>query len=572
MFGEASRRGRGTLGFALAALALSSPGCAEPADSDAMTFAATAMDGAIQETFLRWPLPPGAEAYADIDGRGMLEDVVEQAAISRRYRDNVHSKFWGRIIGSSADAESAEWLQQKFQNIGLSDIRIQRLDLPPQWFPQTYQVAVTLGTTRLELESAQPVYRTAGTPADGLELEAVYVGLGSDADFAARDVAGKAVFTYSMSGLPTRASDVLERADAHGAAAIFDVHMMPGNLRNQAYPAATSVPTFTVGNEDGFAVRELIESAPAGQPVRVTVRLDVEMVPDLETAIVWGSLPGASDETIYVIAHRDGFFDASGDNASGVASMIGLAEHYARIPQSERPRTLHFLGIDGHHNSTLGPDGRHLGDISGAGRNWMVEHREELFANTALMINAEHPSTVHTRIVRSDDGRLFPTTTYTGQEWYAGGPSRPELQRITMDAFREFGVSTNVEANPRPPGGDLGRFYTFLPGVATSDFYHFPHRWGDARDGAVDRARSHDEGVRSDHRRGQRARPERAAAARIICTRRKRRAGLLRYHRGHTGRVLAMAAPAGCGAVFRHRRAANTRRRGRAGRDLTPLP
>jgi Zn-dependent M28 family amino/carboxypeptidase len=45
----------------------------------------------------------------------------------------------------------------------------------------------------------------------------------------------------------------------------------------------------------------------------------------LKTALIWGALPGVTDETIYIMAHRDGWFDASGDNASGVASMLGLA-------------------------------------------------------------------------------------------------------------------------------------------------------------------------------------------------------------------------------------------------------
>ena len=45
--------------------------------------------------------------------------------------------------------------------------------------------------------------------------------------------------------------------------------------------------------------------------------LDIQMVPNLKTALVWGTLPGATDETIYIVAHRDGWFEASGDNAGG---------------------------------------------------------------------------------------------------------------------------------------------------------------------------------------------------------------------------------------------------------------
>jgi hypothetical protein len=56
----------------------------------------------LDEMLIRFPLPPGQEAYADIDGRRMHRDVVEQVNIARRYRDQGHPKFWGRI-GTSAD-------------------------------------------------------------------------------------------------------------------------------------------------------------------------------------------------------------------------------------------------------------------------------------------------------------------------------------------------------------------------------------------------------------------------------------------------------------------------------------
>ena len=146
------------------------------------------------ETLLRWPLPPGAEKYAAIDGKRMHRDVVAQALISRRYRDQGHPKFWGRIIGTSSDAESAEWLAGRFRAVGLSDVRIQPFDLAPQWMPQAWEVSVTVAGKTLKLESAQPNYASVPTPPGGLDLEAVYVGLGSEADYVGKDVRGKAVF------------------------------------------------------------------------------------------------------------------------------------------------------------------------------------------------------------------------------------------------------------------------------------------------------------------------------------------------------------------------------------------
>jgi len=197
----------------------------------------------------------------------MHRDVVAQALISRRYRDRVHPKFWGRIIGTSSDAESAEWLDRRFQEIGLSDVRIQSLDLGPQWMAQTWEVAVTSGGKTISLDSAQPNYASVPTPAGGLDLEAVYVGLGTEADYAGKDVKGKAVFYYTQVGLQlgTDWTALAKRADAKGAAAIFEVDLLPGNMRYQGYPSNTKGPAFTVGSGDGFAVRDMFAAAAPGQ-------------------------------------------------------------------------------------------------------------------------------------------------------------------------------------------------------------------------------------------------------------------------------------------------------------------
>ncbi len=157
---------------------------------------------------------------------------------------------------------------------------------------------------------------------------------------------------------------------------MFEVIALPGNMRNVLYPARVNIPVFALGMDDGYAIRDLIGKA-GGTPPRVHIRLDVRQVPNEKSGLVWGTLPGATDETIYVMAHRDGWFDAATDNASGVATMIGLAEHFAKIPRERRRRTLVFVGLDGHHN-----------DSGGVGRTWMADHRGELFAKTALAINA----------------------------------------------------------------------------------------------------------------------------------------------------------------------------------------
>jgi hypothetical protein len=424
-------------------------------------FSQSRIDGMLIE----FPLPKGEEKYASIDGKKMHEYVVEQAAISKRYRDAGHPKYWGRIIGTSGDAEDAEWLSGKMKALGLSDVHVQPLDLVPQWTPTNWEVTMTSGGKTISLNSAQPAYDDNALPSGGVELDAVYVGLGTEADFMGKDVKGKAVFTYSMQGL--RNEGAVKRADANGAAVIFDVSMLPGNMRYQAYPSGTKAPSLVLGDNDGIAAREMIAAAKDGPAPKVKVTLDIQHVPNLKTSLVWGTLPGATDETIYITAHKDGWFEGASDNAGGVAGMLGLAEYFAKIPQAQRRRTMVFIGLDGHHN----------GQGGAAGRRWLVENKDKLFAKTALMINDEHPATIATQT----RPRYYPgdeiawANTYMPLQWYAGGKQRPELQAIVWKAFKEFGVSAELDPSPTPPASDMGTFYRFLPGIDASEYHNYFH-------------------------------------------------------------------------------------------------
>jgi hypothetical protein len=411
------------------------------------------------------PVPSADRAYGAIDGKHLWQYVKEQAEIAEHYRDQGHPQFWGRIVGTSGDVADAQWLLDQYRKIGLTDTHSQTMDMfLPQWSAGPWTVTITSAGKTLNLTSAQPPYGTPGTDGKNLDIEAVYVGLGSEADFAGRDVRGKAVLLIrGMPGYDMGPADALKRAQDHGAAAIFSADLRGGNYSNQSYRAYTNVPTFNLGTQDGQTIRDLVGSAPAGQAPHVKIRLDVKWEADQKTFLVWGTLPGQTDETIYVIAHRDGWFDAAGDNASGVATMLGLAEYFAKVPKAQR-RTMIFIGTDGHHQVTPG----------GFGRVWLVENREKLFAKTALMINAEHTSVA---AIHGNDGATNATMPL---DWYAGGSSRPQLEKIAADAFHEFGVSVWTKPSLAPPSGDLGPFAWFLPGVvAQSNDFRYMHTNGD---------------------------------------------------------------------------------------------
>ena len=228
----------------------------------------------LDDAYLEWPLPPADKAYhGSIDGRHIHQYVSQLATIADQYRDQGH-QLWGRITGTSGDVAGQQWLIDNFKRIGLTDVHSQEFDLAPQWLAQSWDVTATGSGKTLHLETAQPVSGITGTPPECLDLEAVYAGLGSEADFAGKDVRGKAAFVFSAA-LPAMCGTTAQQRkgaskranpEEKGAAVIFDVILSPGNTKFELYPTGNKIPTFALGMGDGYAMREAIEQAPAGQP------------------------------------------------------------------------------------------------------------------------------------------------------------------------------------------------------------------------------------------------------------------------------------------------------------------
>ncbi len=424
------------------------------------------------DRFLRLPLTPGDHVYAVIDGGRIKQYVRELTGISRRYRDAGH-QYWGRLIGLESDAWTAEWMAERLRAAGATNVRIQPIDLPPQWVPQSWEVRATGGGKTLTLASAQPGRGSPGVAPR--ELEVVWAGLGTEADFAGRDVRGKAAFIYGVPvpGARTTSASLngaFQRASRRGAAVIFLVIGLPGNISSMVSvvsragdeepSSAPQVPTFTLGAADGDAVRELIEQAAPGQPPRIRVRFDVRMVAGLKTANVWGEVRGVTAEDIMLIAHRDGYFDAAGDNASGVATAIALAEYFAGLTLEKRRRTIRIVGTPGHH-----------GGGGSAGVQWMAANQRTVFPKTAYLINLEH--TAHARVELS--GTALSTVNTQGTFGWGATGSAAAIE-IASRAYDAFGIPRRPGSNSGGPGAEASRVAEFVPAatglIHAAAFYH----------------------------------------------------------------------------------------------------
>jgi hypothetical protein len=413
------------------------------------------------EMFPKWPYPAGDAPYADLDGMKIKGYINEITAISRKSRDD-GNQYWGRITGSPYDRMTTDWVAAQFKRIGL-ETRVQEFtDLPEQWWPTSWEVTA-VGAQAVPMKTAFPLYRSVGT--DGqMNLEPVWVGMGTAADFDGRDVRGKAVVAYGFPNPGGRENTALtwgivKRAEDHGAAALFIVLGFPGNVMNEPTAAGTQpparMPIFMLGNQDGTTLRQMIEQ---NQSPVIRFRLAVELRTGLKTATVWGVLPGATDENIAVMAHTDSFFEGAMDNASGMATLVALAEHYAKIPKSQRRRTMTFFTTSAHHS----PSGQN------AGIRWIHNNMKPMWSKTALLVNCEHTAQVATFLVGDT---LYGSNQVSARRWFVGGSDR--LKTIVMKDFKDYGMALFSRPEPRP-GGELGQVFMDAPSFHIIDqiVYH----------------------------------------------------------------------------------------------------
>ena len=374
-----------------------------------------------------WPLTPEQKAYAPINGARMKQHVVNLSNIAVKYRDAGH-KWWGRLPGTTADKEGMAYMTKEFESLGLK-VEHFPFTMPRDWRPTDFSGSYkTADGKTIELATIFPVSGTKPTGAQGITAEAVWVGIGSGADFIGRDVKGKAVIIYSTfvpGGRSHSASDRAGLFDSNtraaklGAAAVIDVMAVPGNGQFEPEGGVRDVPNFTVSQDEGFALKARLDN---GEKVVMNLKLEVPELRDVQTEYTVATLPGMSDEQIVVMTHTDGYFTAAMDNAAGMASALEIARFYAQKPLSQRSRTMKFIQFPDHHH----------GEFSL--RNYV--DKQWPWNKVAVKLTMEHPSQT---LLFMYNASLTPTNAVGAFRWNALGS--PEFERMIFNTLKEFGVS-----------------------------------------------------------------------------------------------------------------------------------
>lgn len=350
-------------------------------------------------------VPPGEADHQELEGPHILTyvDTITGFSTADRAAGN---RMWGRVTGMPAATETMEWVGEQFLDAGLSDVEVQTYDGTEQmWWPRAWNVRLLgdpmfgAGSQDVVFESALP---TSGSQILGGTLTAGLVDVGSTTAEALPDVdvTGKVAVQHlrPASGAYSERRQTVARARellGRGAVAVLNVVEQTGNMHVRDFSNCDG-PCFNLGTADGaFLAAVMAGAAEAGasDALRIELSLETENLTDLTGHNVVGVVPGRSDENIIVNAHADGWFDAAGDNADGLAVLVAMARHFAK-PERQLERSLVFVASGGHHSRGLN------------GPSNFVRMNPGLTERTVLVLNLEH---IAQFAIRSGEWTVDPT-------------------------------------------------------------------------------------------------------------------------------------------------------------------
>ena len=241
---------------------------------------------------------------------------------------NTLTAFGGRLVGSPSEAAACDWLGWRLLSIPNVSVDVHTFTYP-SW--KSAGAALELFQKEAWVSLAcHPLYWSGQTPIEGLVVEIVNVGRGSERDFSAvgHELAGKIAVVqheYPFSSQTVHRRVKYNSSRARGAAGFIIVNNNPGDTLvggSCGQDEFTNIPALGVSLETGA----LLVSAPGA-----TVRMRVASVRKLSVGKNFiGEVPGQTAEWVTLCAHYDGHDLAQSalDNATGVAAAISIFESF----------------------------------------------------------------------------------------------------------------------------------------------------------------------------------------------------------------------------------------------------
>lgn len=308
---------------------------------------------------------------------------------------------WVKLSGTREEAESLSYIRSRLDEYGYRT----RIIL--------HDAYISLpGAARVEVDGATLTAIThsmgRASPPEGLTADLVYVGSGTAADFAGKDMRGKIVLAE---GIATPQVAALAR----DAGAVGQLHISPhhhlhemcispvwGNPDPKTVAQLPSTVACTVSSADGSAIRDRLAK---GETPRVTLHAQVDTgwrkTPILEAEL---DAPGGNADTPFILfsGHHDTWYYGVMDNGSANATMIETAR-LALTQRANWKRGLRICFWSGHSH------GRYSGSA------WYVDnHWEELDRRCAAHVNVDSTGGIGATVLE-DAAAMAPLHALAGE-------------------------------------------------------------------------------------------------------------------------------------------------------------
>ncbi len=334
-----------------------------------------------------------------------------------------------RRIGSPESLMAENYLYDKFQEFGLSQVVKEPVEDIDVYAASNWKLLIEDGGPTIDYPCFY-VVNTGFTGPEGVSGDMVYVGEGTNEDFDnAGDIEGKiAVGICAFPNFPLGLILLITGGDGSGGAywtsdpndtigclesivMTFARQNFPNQYDPDAGPNSDSIywqahncgakglvlilsghpgdTNTSWGPYDGiikpmpalyissYKEAELTEIARSGKSA--TIKIEGTITRGVAHNIL-GILTGQSQETIMVSSHHDAAHKGATEDGTGVAMVLAMAESWAQMPLSERPKTMLFILTAGHFYRGIGS------------HDFALEHKYGIMEDVVVDINIEHVS------------------------------------------------------------------------------------------------------------------------------------------------------------------------------------
>ena len=357
----------------------------------------------------------------------LIAVAAEHVRIAETTRGS--TPLWGRIGGSQAERESAMALASQLVPY------VDEVAVEPYQFTAHRPIEWTLSAPGGQpLASAVPAPFDARFP--GEVLPARIHPIATEADWAGtkgRWAFVRAVMERAASDTSVRRDRLYQMAVKNGAVGfVFALPTPPGTWRSVVpvdkpfamqdveYPdGVRPIPCFSVDAEDGDRIE-----AMARDITYLGCRIDYASPGPLEGFNTVSRIPGQGKWTVLLAAHLDSFFSGANDDASGLATLVGMAHRLMEIPKERRVADFLLVGLSAHHDA-------------GAGMRAFVENAPRRMDIIRQFILLEHTDAQH-----GAEGKGFnwPDPLNDGRTAYLGDRGFPTIREALPDLVANTGI------------------------------------------------------------------------------------------------------------------------------------